>query len=34
MKPALLLYESFGFKDIPPYRYNPLKGTRYLELDI
>jgi len=32
MRDAMRLYESFGFVDIPPYRYNPVEGTRYMEL--
>lgn len=26
---AQLLYEQFGFRDIPPYRPNPVQGARY-----
>lgn len=29
---ALTLYERLGFRDIPPYRANPIPGARYLEL--
>jgi len=32
MQDAMRLYESFGFVDIPPYRYNPIEGSRYMEL--
>jgi ribosomal protein S18 acetylase RimI-like enzyme len=31
MKAAQSLYESFGFRDIEPYIYNPLPGARYME---
>jgi putative acetyltransferase len=32
MKAAVRLYTSLGFKEIPPYRYNPIEGAKYLEL--
>ena len=34
MEPAVALYRSLGFVDIPPYRDNPIPGARYLELDL
>jgi len=34
MGDAMRLYESFGFADIPPYRYNPVEGSRYMELRL
>ena len=34
MKKAADLYESLGFRDIPPYRPNPIKGSRYMALDL
>lgn len=30
MTEAQRLYEAFGFRDIPPYRPNPIEGSRYL----
>jgi ribosomal protein S18 acetylase RimI-like enzyme len=32
MGKARLLYESLGFRKIPPYRYNPIQGAVYMEL--
>jgi len=34
MQQAMRLYESLGFVDIEPYRYNPIKGSRFLELTL
>lgn len=34
LEKALKLYRSFGFEEIKPYRYNPLVGAIYLELDL
>jgi ribosomal protein S18 acetylase RimI-like enzyme len=34
MKQAIELYYSIGFKDIAPYRYNPIPGTVYMELKL
>lgn len=31
---ATLLYRSLGFTEIRPYRYNPLQGAIYMELDL
>lgn len=34
MKNAQFLYTSLGFYDIAPYVYNPIEGTRYMELKL
>jgi len=34
MTTALVLYRSMGFVEIPPYRFNPIPGTLYLELAL
>jgi len=34
MRDAMRLYESLGFTDIEPYRFNPIAGSRFLELDL
>jgi len=32
MKDAVAMYRRFGFKEIAPYRQNPMPGTLYMEL--
>jgi ribosomal protein S18 acetylase RimI-like enzyme len=34
MKDAVAMYRRFGFREIAPYRVNPMAGTLYMELDL
>ncbi len=34
MVTATRLYENLGFREIEPYRHNPLPGARFFELDL
>jgi ribosomal protein S18 acetylase RimI-like enzyme len=34
MEIARAMYEDLGFKEIPPYYYNPLAGAHYLKVDL
>jgi GNAT superfamily N-acetyltransferase len=34
MKAAIALYLSLGFKEIESYRFNPIEGAKFMELDL
>lgn len=34
MKEAFALYQTLGFREIPPYCENPIVGTHFMELDL
>jgi len=34
MRSAMALYEELGFVDIAPYRFNPIEGSRFMELKL
>lgn len=34
MAAATALYRSLGFREIEPYRHNPIEGTRFFELEL
>ena len=34
MKPAIELYQKMGFYEIDPYRFNPITGSRFFEIDL
>jgi ribosomal protein S18 acetylase RimI-like enzyme len=34
MKAAVAMYRQLGFRDIQPYRQNPIEGALYMELQL
>lgn len=34
MRDAVAMYRRFGFRDIAPYRANPIEGAMYMELEL
>jgi putative acetyltransferase len=34
MRSAVAMYRRLGFREIPPYRANPMEGTLYMELEL
>jgi GNAT superfamily N-acetyltransferase len=34
MTEAITLYSSLGFREIQPYRFNPIEGARFFELEL
>lgn len=34
MTSAIRLYQRLGFKEIEPYRFNPIEGSKFMEIDL